>query len=55
VKRFFRERLVRAILTFTGLIATVGGPVPEVPPKLQPFSSNGCSVLLCHCARAGKG
>lgn len=45
MKEFFADRLVRAVFAWTGLIATVGGPVPMTPAKLQPFVSNGCSVF----------
>jgi len=45
LKEFFGERLVRAVLAITGLIATVGGPVPNAVPKLPAFTSNGCSVF----------
>ena len=45
MKAFFADRLVRAVLTVTGLITTVGGPVPQKPPTIQAFSSNGCSVF----------
>ena len=45
MKEFFAERLVRAVFVVTGLITTVGGPVPKTQAKLEPFSSNGCSVF----------
>ena len=45
MKDFFADRLVRALFVVTGLITTVGGPVPNTPPKLEAFSSNGCSVF----------
>ena len=45
MKEFFADRLVRAVFAVTGLIATVGGPVPTKAPKLQAFKSNGCSIF----------
>jgi hypothetical protein len=45
LKELFGERLVRALFVVTGLITTVGGPIPTTAPKLQAFSSNGCSVF----------
>jgi hypothetical protein len=45
LKEFFGDRLVRAVLTITGLVATVGGPVPKAVPTLPKFVSNGCSVF----------
>jgi len=45
MKEFLSRRFVRTVLAMTGLLATVGGPIPTTPPKLEAFKSNGCSVF----------